>query len=161
MSLFFNYILPAFILLSAVLDDLRSKKIHNYLILVLFALSLISILVVQGVEGLFPAFLKMLMALGITIPLVLLKVIGGGDMQLYAVMGLILSPRALFMSLILGFCWGAVFGVIKTILDKRTGFMYMNFLSLLKLKKPSSDTLNSFPFSVSLFFGWLSAFYFL
>ena len=158
--MFFNYILPALILLSAVLDDLRSRKIHNVLVLVLFAVALVSVLIFQGVGGLFPALLNLLIALGISIPLVLLKVIGGGDMKLYAVLALVLSPRALIMSLLCAFFWGAVLGLVKVILDKKIGLMYVNFLSLLKLKKPSSDTLHSFPFSVSLFLGWLSSFYF-
>ena len=158
--MFFNIILPAAILLSAVVDDLRSKKIHNVLILVLLGISLVSVVIFQGVSGIFPALARLLMALGITVPLVLLKVIGGGDMKLYAVLSLVLSPRTLIISLICSFFWGAILGLIKAILDKKIGLMYLNFLSLLKFKKPSSDTLNSFPFSVSLLLGWLSAFYF-
>ena len=158
--MFFNYILPALILLSAVLDDLRSRKIHNILILILAVIAIGSVLIFQGVQGFFPALLNILIALGISIPLVLLKVVGGGDMKLYAVLALVLSPRALIVSLICAFVWGAILGLIKVILDKKTGLMYVNFLSLLKLKKPSSDMLHSFPFSVSLFLGWLSSFYF-
>ena len=158
--MFFNYILPGIILLSAVVDDLRSKKIHNSLILVLLGVTLVSVLVFQGFSDLLPSILKLLMALGISVPLVLLKVIGGGDMKLYAVLSLVLSPLALVISLVCAFFWGAVLGVIKVILDKKTGLMYVNFLSLLKLKKPSSDTLHSFPFSISLLLGWLSSFYF-
>ena len=158
--LFFNYILPALILISAMVDDLRSKKIHNVLILVLLAITVLSILIFQGFSGLFPAFLKILIALGVTIPLVLLKVIGGGDMKLYAVLALILPPRILFLSLMCAFFWGAILGIIKVVLDKKIGLIYMNLLSLFKLKKPSSDTLHSFPFSISLFLGWLSSYYF-
>ncbi|MDE0119487.1 MAG: prepilin peptidase [Bdellovibrionales bacterium] len=158
--MFFNIVLPAFILLSAVVDDLRSQKIHNILILVLLGVALISVLIFQGASGLFPALAKLVVSLGITVPLVLLKVIGGGDMKLYAVLSLVLSPRTLIVSLICAFFWGAILGLIKVILDKKMGLMYINFLSLLKFKKPSSDTLNTFPFSISLFLGWLSAFYF-
>ena len=158
--MFFSYILPALLLLSAVLDDLRSRKIHNNLILVLFAIAGVSVFIFQGVQGFFPALLNILIALGISIPFVLLKVIGGGDMKLYAVLAVVLSPRALVVSFVCAFFWGAILGLVKVILDKKTGLMYVNFLSLLKLKKPSSDTLHSFPFSVSLFLGWLSSFYF-
>lgn len=157
---FFDYILPALILISAMVDDLRSKKIHNVLILILLAISIISVLIFQGFSGLFPAFLKLLMALGIAVPLVLLKVIGGGDMKLYAVLALLLPPRILFLSLVCAFFWGALLGIIKVILDKKVGLVYMNLLSLFKLKKPSSDTLHNFPFSISLFLGWLSSYYF-
>ena len=158
--LFFNYILPAFILICAVIDDLRSRKIHNVLVLILLAVTVLSILIFQGFSGLIPALLKFLMALSVTVPLVLLKIIGGGDMKLYAVLALILPPRILLFSLICAFFWGAVLGIIKVVLDKKVGLVYMNILSLFKLKKPSSDMLHSFPFSISLFLGWLSSYYF-
>ena len=158
--MFWTYILPAVILLAGVVDDLRSQKIHNWLILTLLAVASFSLLLLQGLPGLFPALGKMVIALGISAPLVLMKVIGGGDMKLYVVLSLVLPPRYLILSLICAFFWGAVLGVIKVILDKKTGLMYANFLALLKLKKPSADTLHAFPFSVSLFLGWLSAFYF-
>ena len=147
------------ILLAGVVDDLRSKKIHNWLILVLLTVTTFSVLLLQGVQGIFPALGKLFIALGITVPLVLMKVIGGGDMKLYAVLALVLSPRSLMVSLFCAFCWGAVLGLIKVILDKKTGLMYANFLSLFKLKRPQADTLHAFPFSVSLFLGWLSTFY--
>ena len=156
----FNFLLPALILIVAIGDDLRSRKIHNSLILILGALAFLSVLIFQGVQGIFPALAKLLIALGISIPLVLLKVIGGGDMKLYAVLALLLSPRILFLSLVCAFFWGAALGVIKVILDKKTSSMCINLLSVLKLQNPSADTLHSFPFSVSLFLGWLSAFYF-
>ena len=155
-----TYVLPAGILLAGVIDDLRSKKIHNWLILVLLALAGLSVLLLHGLQGVFPALGKLMVALGISVPLVLMKVIGGGDMKLYAVLSLVLSPRLLILSLVCAFFWGAILGVIKVILDKKTGLMYANLLSLFKLKKPNAETLHAFPFSVSLFLGWLSAFYF-
>ena len=157
--IFWVYILPGLILLAGMVDDLRSKKIHNWLILILLAVASLSVLFVQGFQGIFPALGKLMVALGISVPLVLMKVIGGGDMKLYAVLALVLSPRSLILSLLFAFFWGALLGVIKVVLDKKTGLMYANFLSLLKLKRPSADTLHAFPFSVSLFLGWLSTFY--
>ena len=158
--MFWTYILPGMMLLAGMVDDLRSKKIHNWLILILLAVASLSVLFLQGLQGVFPALGKLIVALGISVPLVLMKVIGGGDMKLYAVLALVLSPRSLILSLICAFFWGALLGVIKVILDKKTGLMYANFLSLLKLKRPNADTLHAFPFSVSLFLGWLSTFYF-
>ena len=157
-GIYMIYGLPALILISACVDDLRSRKIHNMLILFLLGLTMCSALFFQGFPWLFPAFLRFLMALCFTIPLVLLKVIGGGDMKLYAVLALSLSsPRLLFLSLICAFFYGAALGLLKVILDKKMGLLYLNFLSLLKFKKPSLETLHSFPFSISLFLGWLSA----
>ena len=145
--------------MAGVVDDLRSKKIHNWLILVLLAVACLCVLGFQGLQGVFPALGKLVVALGISVPLVLMKVIGGGDMKLYAVLALVLLPKSLIMSLVFAFFWGALLGVIKVILDKKTGLMYANFLALIKLKKPNADALHAFPFSVSLFLGWLSTFY--
>ena len=158
--MFFQFILPGLILVSAMVDDLRSKKIHNVLIIVLFIVAVISVVVLQGFSALFPAFGKLLVALGISAPLFFLKILGGGDVKLYSILALVLSPRALILSLILGFVWGAILGVLKIILDKKIHLMFVNLLSLFKFKKPPADTLHKFPFSVGLFLGWLSSFYF-
>ena len=158
--MFFQFILPGLILVSAMVDDLRSKKIHNVLIIISFIVAVISIVILQGFSALLPAFGKLLVALGISVPLFFLKVLGGGDIKLYSVLALVLSPRILILSLILGFFWGAVLGVVKIILDKKTHLMFANLLSLFKFQKPPADTLHKFPFSIGLFLGWLSSFYF-
>ena len=155
-----NYIVPCTILLTCVVDDLRSKKIHNQLILTLLAMAITFVVTLGGgLKALAFALGKMLFALGLSLPLTLTKVIGGGDMKLYAVLALVIPLRMLVITLICAFFWGALLGVIKVILDKKTGLLYANLLALFKLKKPSADTLHGFPFSVSLFLGYLSAFY--
>ena len=159
--MFWTYILPGGILLAGMVDDLRSRKIHNWLILVLFAIAILSILFVQGPAGLFRALGWGFVALGLSLPLTLLKVIGGGDMKLYIVLAMVLTPQAMISCLVCSFFWGAILGVLKLILDKKTGLMYVNLLSLFKFKRLTADTLNTFPFSVSLFLGWLSSFYFI
>lgn len=158
--MFFQFVLPGLILVSAMVDDLRSKKIHNVLIIISFVVAIISIVILQGFSALLPAFAKLLVALGISAPLFFLKVLGGGDVKLYSVLALVLAPRILILSLVLGFVWGAVLGVVKIILDKKAHLMLVNLLSLLKFKKLPSDTLHKFPFSIGLFLGWLSSFYF-
>ena len=158
--MFFPFILPGLILLSAMVDDLRSKKIHNVLIIILFVVALLSVGIFQGLSALGPALVKLLIALGISAPLFFLRILGGGDVKLYSVLALVLSPRALMLSLVLGFVWGAILGVIKVILDKKANIMFINLLSLFKFRKLPADTLHKFPFSVGLFLGWLSSFYF-
>ena len=54
--MFFNIILPALILLSAVVDDLRSQKIHNILILILLGVALIFYFYFSGTFGVFSRF---------------------------------------------------------------------------------------------------------
>ena len=148
---------PALVLLAGVVDDLRSRKIHNSLILVLFACSLIFIPFVFGVKALLPALGKSALALFISAPLVLAKIIGGGDMKLFAVLALTISLYDLSFSLLFSFFWAAALGTVKAILDKKIYLLALNLFNLFKLKKISSDEMSTFPFSVSLFLGWLSA----
>ena len=174
----YPYILPALVLLLACADDLRSKKIHNVLILVLLFSAFICIFIFEGVWGWIPAVLRLFLALSIAIPLTLLKVMGGGDMKLYAVLGfsLTMAPDpapasllsalavsnfyAVVMTLICGLIWGGALGLIKACLDKKAGLIYSNLIGLFKFKKPVEENLNYFPFSISLLLGWLSSFYF-
>ena len=158
--MFIAYILPACILISSVIDDLRSKKIHNYLILIQAGVAVISVLIIKGPMDLFYALALMVLSLLITIPLVLLKVIGGGDMKLFAVLALVLPPQLMLWTFIASFVWGALLGVVKALLDKKALLLYFNMLFLLKFKPPSAEQLHTFPFSVSLLLGWLSALWF-
>ena len=160
MTYFMTYILPAGVLISAVVDDLRSRKIHNKLIIVLAVICFLSALLIQGLQGLILGFVLLLFSLLITVPLVLLKVIGGGDMKLFAVLALILPPRILVLTFVFSFLWGALLGVLKTLLDKKTSLLYFNMWFLFKFKPPSSEQLHTFPFSVSLLLGWMSALWF-
>ena len=158
--MFITYIVPACILISSAIDDLMSKKIHNYLILVQAGVAVISVLIIQGPMSLLYALALMGLSLLITIPLVLLKVIGGGDMKLFAVLALVLPPRLMLWTFICSFVWGALLGVIKALLDKKASLLYFNMLFLFKFKPPATEQLHTFPFSVSLFLGWLSALWF-
>ena len=175
-----DIIFPACILLVGVLDDLRSRKIHNRLILILAALALIFVFCFQInwniedlsqknqlfifaflsqllMEGAIPVIGKSVLALGLTMPLVLMKVIGGGDMKLYVVLGFITSPRLLFFSLVFAIVWGGILGLIKSCLDKKMRTVLVNLWLLVQFKRPVSEKLTVFPFSVSLLMGWLTA----
>ena len=152
-----TFLVPALVLLAGVVDDLRSRKIHNKLIIVLFVCSLVFVIGAYGFRGLLPALSNSVLALAISVPLVLCKVIGGGDMKLYVVLALTVSSYNLVFSMLFSFFWAAGLGLIKAVLDKKIYLLGLNLFSLFKLKKVSVDEMNTFPFSVSLFLGWLTA----
>ncbi len=159
-STFIIWILPSIILLSGLIDDLRSRKIHNYLIIFLIILSLATLIFIRGLDSLLPAFAGALLAFALGFPLFLLRVIGGGDIKLYIVLGLVLPSRHLIFTFLFSFLWAGLLGLIKALLDRKIKTLFLNLLSLLKWKLPSADQVTTFPFSVSLFFAWLTAFYF-
>ena len=164
-----HYILPFIILLLGALDDLKTKKIHNSLILASAGLVLFAALPLFYTPwgpGFWPAFalkilpfalVKGLLAFVMTMPLVLLKVIGGGDMKLYTVLGFLAAPKELVWSLLFAFVWAGLLGLIKSLFDQNGKQLLKNFWNLIQFKKITSDKLNTFPFSVGLLFGWMTA----
>ena len=171
-----DLLLPAGILLAGVIDDLRSRKIHNQLILILAVLAILFVLgkVIWSYEiqhanpifhffsqlcllGLLPLIGKSFLALCLSLPLIFLRVMGGGDMKLYIVLSFVSSPRLIFFSLFFGLAWGGVLGLIKVCLDKKLFQILKNLCLIIQFKTPHSDKLSVFPFSVSLLIGWLTA----
>ena len=171
-----DLLFPAGILLAGVIDDLRSRKIHNQLILILAAIALLFVFgkLVWNFEpkptsqtfyflsqlyllGILPILGKSILALCLSVPLVFLRVMGGGDMKLYLVLSFVSSPRLMFFSLLFGLAWGGVLGLVKVCLDKKIFQVLKNICLIVQFKTPHSDKLSAFPFSVSLLIGWLTA----
>ena len=149
-------ILTACVLLAAGVDDLRSRKIHNHLILFLFPVALGGVVLINGPQGLLPAFTGMLTGLIIGLPLNLAKVIGGGDLKLLIVFGLTVNAAGVFFSFLYALPWALLMGVVKMALDKNLKEFGFNLFFLVKLKKPESKSLHTIPFSIALIFGWLT-----
>ncbi len=160
-------LLPTLLLACAVADDLYSKKIHNRLLMVFLPFCVLVILFGEdmgfqstglsfGFLGLIQAFFRLILALGAALPFVLLRVMGGGDMKLFALLALLLTVSDMFVILLISFFWAGLLGFFKTLLDKKVGLMLLNVYNLFKFKPPSSDELNTFPFSVGLGLAWLT-----
>ena len=156
------------ILLAGVADDLRSRKIHNKLIVILCSLTLVFLVlspslpfvppgdILTGPGGLVPALFRLILALVLAAPLVFLKVMGGGDMKLFMVLSLLLSYGNMFWLLMGALVWAALLGLIKAVLDKKSLLLALNIWNLLKWQRVSSDELSTFPFSVGLLLAYLS-----
>lgn len=145
------------ILISALVDDLRSRKIHNKLLLCLIPVALIMVVLTQGWSALLStSLLSAFGALAISLPLYFLRFIGGGDLKLYVVVALTWNLSTVFWSLALALPWGGFLGLIRACLQGRAYIILANMLSLIKFKKVEKEALQTFPFSVVLLLGWLS-----
>lgn len=149
-------ILTGFVLLAGGVDDLRSRKIHNHLILLLLPFVLAGVFLIKGPQGLLPAFAGFITALVIGLPLTLGKIIGGGDFKLLLLFGLTLNATGVFFSFVCALPWALFLGVVKMALDKNLKSFASNLFSLAQLKKPRRQQLHTIPFSIALIFGWLT-----
>lgn len=149
-------VLATFILLSGVLDDLRSQKVHNKLIIALFCITLILTPILLGPSALVSALISFGLALMFSIPLVLIGVIGGGDMKLFAVFGLATNIPAVIGVGVYSLIWGALLGIIRAAMGGKLQELVLSTTQLLWIKKGSGQKQFKIPFTVAMFFGWLT-----
>ena len=150
------HILTGLILLLACIDDLRSKKIHNKLILFLLPFVLGAVFFLQGLDGLKAGGLSAILALVIGIPLNLTRMIGGGDLKLLVLMAFTLTWRDFLWIGFYSLPWALLLGLIKISLDKKMKGFLLNLYFLFQDKKRGNLEFHTIPYSIALFFSWLS-----
>src|SRR5687768_5345683 len=82
------------ILIAGVIDDFRTRKVHNRLFLACSAIALVVVAAAGGIAAVPTAIFGFLAGLAIFLPLVLIKAIGAGDMKLLAAFGIAAGPSA-------------------------------------------------------------------
>lgn len=116
------------ILTISMVQDLKIKKVKNWLILLGLSIGLFFQVGLLGAEGLGIFFL------GIGIPIAMLfvlfsfRVVGAGDIKLLSVVGGFLGPSSVLKCIILTFILGAVFAFIK-ILRKQNLLYRLQYLA--------------------------------
>jgi len=169
--MFLKICLSTALLLVAAIDDLRSKKIHNKLILILLPIAFIGsfltsslmaenegISMALGLEGLKEGLISGLVALIIAVPLNRARFIGGGDLKLLAVFALTVDWIGFCYSFFYALPWAVLLGLFKIVLDKNLKHFVSNVFAIMSFKGSQIDfkQLHTIPFSLSFLFGWLS-----
>lgn len=144
------------ILLAGVVDDLKTRKVHNWLVLVLVIFALSTTLYFYGLEGLKLSALSALVALGLSLPLTLSHIMGAGDMKLLIAFSFASAPMTVVWVFIYSFIWGALLGLIRVLISKEGKQLLQNTLSILTRKEVEKTKLHKIPFTIALFFGWLT-----
>jgi prepilin peptidase CpaA len=151
-----TYATQATILVAGVVDDLRSRKFHNWLFLACCSLALLAVLITQGWSGVYLSVFGFGAGIALVLPFVLMGMIGAGDMKLMAAFGIIAGAETVFSVAVMSLMWGALFGIVKIALSGQLKILATNMVSIVTLKKRENLELHTIPFAVALFFGWLS-----
>lgn len=143
------------ILVIGFVDDLRSRKIHNNLLLGLLVFTVLFVLAIHGVHGLGYSLWAAGLALGLTFPLVFFGALGGGDMKLFTVFALTCDPNTVFQVFVYSIIGGGLIGLVRAAISgqlvnvlKSTALVALN-----REIKPSSEF--KIPYSAALLLGWL------
>lgn len=152
----YSLITASLFLVAGLVDDLRTKKVHNWLILTMVGIGLVVSLVFGGQAGLLSAVLGLLAGVVTFLPLVLTKMVGAGDMKLLAAFGCATNWNAVLSVAFFALIWGALFGVLRAFLQGRGKQLAMNTFWILKRKNDVQLELHSMPFTVAFVFAWLT-----
>lgn len=148
--------MPTALLLAACLTDIKFKKVYNVFVVVGFLCVLLSHFVFGTRETFVDAGLGFGLVLMLTLPLYLVKGLGGGDLKIFAVFGFATNPNAVLFTFLAAILCGSVIGVLRAVFNKQGDVLFGNFVKLITLKKPQPHTLHKIPFTVALLAGWFT-----
>lgn len=143
-------------LVAGLVDDVRSRKVHNALVLALLTLVVLATLYFRGFDGSLPGVGAFLLALVITLPLFAIGMLGGGDVKLFAVFALALDPTSMFWTLVYSLFWGAMFGVTRATLSRQLPVLVRNTTRLGMRQKLQPQELHKIPYTFALLLGWFT-----
>ena len=152
---FLGILFSSCILIVCAIDDLRTKKIHNKLLLFLLPLALAGAFFLKGFS-LFQIATAALLSLVITFPLYAAKALGGGDVKFFFVFALTVTWMEVWQTFFYALPWALLLGMVKLFFDKKLKIFFFNLFSLLKFQTVKKTSLHTIPFSIALFFGWMT-----
>jgi prepilin peptidase CpaA len=144
------------ILIAGVVDDLKTRKFHNWLFLTVSGFALIVLFLTRGVSGLPEGALGFAAGIAIMLPLVLMKIIGAGDMKLTAAFGILAGSGAVLSVAIFSLVWGVVFGLARAAFAGQLGLIANNLATLALTKGKQPIQAHRIPYTVAILMGWLT-----
>jgi Flp pilus assembly protein protease CpaA len=149
---------PTIMLLIALIEDLRTKKVRNSIIVVGFIAGLIWInFVLPGSSSGLMTVASIATAVALCFPLYYFKVIGGGDFKLMIVFALLTSTEAVVTVTWMSLFWGGLLGLFQALFSGQLKQILHNVISIISTKRSVAETkLHRIPYTVALFLAWIS-----
>lgn len=151
-----SFWIASLILTAGVVDDLRTRKVHNWLAVLCLVVALASSFYFEGWYGLQTGLLSAAVAFAVSAPLFIFKIVGGGDVKLFVAFAASVSWTAALMTGFYSLIWGAIFGLIQALMQKQGIALFNNMMTLAIQRKSEGLSLHKIPFTVALLFGWLT-----
>jgi prepilin peptidase CpaA len=150
------FLLTLALLGASVIDDLRSRKVQNSLVISIFVVAGWSALLFGGTASAAQILSSMLAAVAFCLPLYLMKAVGGGDFKLLIALSPLMNWSEVGWTVAYSLVWGALLGFVMVLLRKEVGGFLQNMKSL-ALKNPvKKDNLHKLPYTVAILLGFLT-----
>ena len=151
------WITASLILMAGLIDDLRSRKVHNVLVITGLCCALAASFYFRGLDGTYAGIFALLLALIVTIPLFATGVLGGGDVKLFAVFAVVVDPLSMISTLAYSIVWGALFGLTRAATERQLPVLVRNTTRLGRRNhRAAKTTLHKIPFTFALLLGWFT-----
>ena len=153
MSFTLATIWPLSFLVVAVIDDLWFRKFHNWVFLsltvigFLYAFAFSDLPALQAIGGFVVGGLLML-------PLVIMGATGAGDMKFMMCFGVLVGTITIFEIFVYALFWGAIIGIFQSVFSGKLSLLLNNLKGFAYKLKPTQ--VNKIPYTIAIFFGWLS-----
>lgn len=140
-------------LLAGVIDDLRSRKVHNVMTVAFLVVSCVAVPLLGY------SYLAAIKSFGFTfvigLALFLPGVLGGGDTKLMLAVSPLLPPEQIVGFFIASLFWGSILGIFMALLHGR-GKSLVNNLGAFVFHRAKVRNGERMPFTVGLLFGFLT-----
>ena len=141
---------------ASVIDDLRSRKVHNSLVVWIFVLSLAAALLKSGPSVLMQVLISMLAAFVFCLPLYKLRALGGGDLKLMVALGPVMAWGTVGWTLAYSLVWGSILGLVMVIINRQTADFMRNLTSLAMRNPVPRQQLHKMPYTIAILLGFLT-----
>ncbi|HRK09046.1 MAG TPA: A24 family peptidase [Pseudobdellovibrionaceae bacterium] len=140
----------------AVWEDLRTRKFSNRSFLIISACALILAVTIQRADFWHFGLVGFLSGFALLLPLVILKIVGGGDLKLMAAAGLLIGWNGVFWTVAYGMIWAAIFGLYQVFARGEFKQLTQNLSQMATTRSSAGIELHKLPFTVPLLLGWLT-----
>jgi prepilin peptidase CpaA len=140
----------------AVWEDLRTRKFSNRSFLIISACALVLAIAIQRQDFWHFGLVGFLSGFALLLPLVILKIVGGGDLKLMAAAGLLIGWNGVFWTVAYGMIWAALFGLYQVFARGELKQLTRNLSQMATTRSSAGLELHKLPFTVPLLLGWLT-----
>jgi prepilin peptidase CpaA len=148
-------LIPTLILLVAVAQDLRSRKVKNSLVIAMAVVAFAAAVVFDGWQSLPWSFLSFGTAFFLGLPLFIIGAVGGADVKVFMAFSVLISWDAVISVGVASIFWGGALGLARTLLAGQGRSLAANTWGLIRRQRKPAQ-LHFVPYTVALLFGWMT-----
>jgi prepilin peptidase CpaA len=115
-----KHIVLSLLLAIAIIDDIRSYRIHNSVVVSGIAAGLTLNLIQSGFSGLLMSFIAAIIPIAVLLPLFVLRMLGSGDIKLFCAIGAIMGIQFIFNTILFAFLAGGIISLGIMLARKNT-----------------------------------------